>query len=780
MEEAASFLKPDADCERRNDDDDDKIDIYESASIFLEEGLANDKYDVHPKTRKEVRAYRLCHNHAFWIIEVVAPLGLVLLALFEQPTTVNGLPVWGKVIIELVFACTIFTLLGVRARWLGLKRLLQQKRIIVNAVILFALLLDGLVELIQGKHHPRYLRCLRPVLFFDAYYASGLRRIVRDIVYSLRPIVDMLILVFFFLTISSLFAFFLFSEIGDDLYFQTFRGSFVQMFVLLTTSNHPDIMMVEYDYHPYSALFFNVFLLVGLYLLLNLFLAVVYGTFGDQEKDKFRKLYLHKRAGLMLAFNMIVKDKTVMNFEQFKSLMKFARPRMNNVEVLCIFKAIDEDDSGGIQINEFCGFFSYTTMRWTPLKKGRQGGRWYDSKRCPRQLAKLGKLVRRIVEHDYFQYLVGFIILCNLVALIFEAVSTTDPVSQSHMFGVVDEIFLVLYCIELALKVFGQGPKLFFHDFWNWFDLAIVVVSIVGEVGEAVSDDGKGNGLSSFVYLRPLRLIRLFALRKRYRDILFALWVVMPRMGYMLLLLFSIYYFFAIIGMEVFHGVLYKGVFNNDTKTIPETFAYLIDYYDGVGPGRYYNINFDNILRSFETLFILTVVNNWYVIMDAYTYLCGEAARAFFIIFYLISLVIVTIVVSFVLDSFAAMDAEQKENARLSQDNNSELKERRVTLTAQDLNHAPSYRDPSENVFLYIGMRKRNKDDLNLQLYKDDIPGWCAEYDAALKDGGASMNVVAALKAVKRRSRLSAAYAPPPSNDGGENSASVTVPLKDM
>ena len=76
---------------------------------------------------------------------------------------------------------------------------------------------------------------------------------------------------------------------------------------------------------------------------------------------------------------------------------------------------------------------------------------------------------------------------------------------------------------------------------------------------------------------------------------------------------------------------------------------------------------------------------------------------------------IVTIVVSFVLDSFAAMDAEQKENARLSQgrnggngnrddillttyitDNNSELKERRVTLTAQDLNHAPSYRDPSE------------------------------------------------------------------------------------
>ena len=86
--------------------------------------------------------------------------------------------------------------------------------------------------------------------------------------------------------------------------------------------SHPDVMTVEYDVKPWSALFFDIFLLIGLYLLLNLvsgeygtaiaiclpatymlsgivlcvqFLAVVYSTFGDHEKNKFMKLYLHKR-----------------------------------------------------------------------------------------------------------------------------------------------------------------------------------------------------------------------------------------------------------------------------------------------------------------------------------------------------------------------------------------------------------------------------------------------------------------------------------------------------
>jgi hypothetical protein len=51
--------------------------------------------------------------------------------------------------------------------------------------------------------------------------------------------------------------------------------------------------------------------------------------------------------------------------------------------------------------------------------------------------------------------------------------------------------------------------------------------------------------------------------------------------------------------------------------------------------------------------------------MDAYAKICGEFARAYFMIFYLVILVILTIVVSFILDAFAAIDSEQKQAAGL-------------------------------------------------------------------------------------------------------------------
>ena len=69
---------------------------------------------------------------------------------------------------------------------------------------------------------------------------------------------------------------------------------------------------------------------------------------------------------------------------------------------------------------------------------------------------------------------------------------------------------------------------------------------------------------------------------------------------------------------------VYCIVLCSDTKTIPETFSYLIDYYDGVGTGRYYNINFDNILRSFGTLKGYTNSLAYLLFRDLVYFNCSE------------------------------------------------------------------------------------------------------------------------------------------------------------
>lgn len=65
----------------------------------------------------------------------------------------------------------------------------------------------------------------------------------------------------------------------DGAYFDTLGNALLQLFILLTTANFPDIMMPAYRGSGFSALFFVVFLMVGLYFLLNLVLAVVYNAF---------------------------------------------------------------------------------------------------------------------------------------------------------------------------------------------------------------------------------------------------------------------------------------------------------------------------------------------------------------------------------------------------------------------------------------------------------------------------------------------------------------------
>lgn len=68
-------------------------------------------------------------------------------------------------------------------------------------------------------------------------------------------------------------------------------------------------------------------------------LAVVYETFTSIERDKFRKLLLHKRQACKNAFKLLLtkENPNQMEFAQFEGLMRYYAPKkckMNNAVVL--------------------------------------------------------------------------------------------------------------------------------------------------------------------------------------------------------------------------------------------------------------------------------------------------------------------------------------------------------------------------------------------------------------------------------------------------------------
>jgi two pore calcium channel protein 3 len=74
------------------------------------------------------------------------------------------------------------------------------------------------------------------------------------------------------------------TKVGGKPYFHNYLESAWDLYVLVTTANHPDIMMPAYEVSRWFALFFVAFLVVNLYIFINVFLAVVYNRFRSNLK----------------------------------------------------------------------------------------------------------------------------------------------------------------------------------------------------------------------------------------------------------------------------------------------------------------------------------------------------------------------------------------------------------------------------------------------------------------------------------------------------------------
>jgi two pore calcium channel protein 1 len=70
---------------------------------------------------------------------------------------------------------------------------------------------------------------------------------------------------------------------------------YISMFTLMTTANYPDVMMPAYHNNHFAPIFFILYMLFGFYFLLSLILGMVFSEFTSSAKDKYRKIYLHRR-----------------------------------------------------------------------------------------------------------------------------------------------------------------------------------------------------------------------------------------------------------------------------------------------------------------------------------------------------------------------------------------------------------------------------------------------------------------------------------------------------
>ncbi|GAB1285557.1 Voltage-dependent R-type calcium channel subunit alpha-1E [Apodemus speciosus] len=159
--------------------------------------------------------------------------------------------------------------------------------------------------------------------------------------------------------------------------------------------------------------------------------------------------------------------------------------------------------------------------------------------------------IRHMVKSQVFYWIVLSVVALNTACV--AIVHHNQPQWLTHLLYYAEFLFLGLFLLEMSLKMYGMGPRLYFHSSFNCFDFGVTVGSIF-EVVWAIFRPGTSFGIS---VLRALRLLRIFKITKYWaslRNLVVSLMSSMKSIISLLFLLFLFIVVFALLGMQLFGG----------------------------------------------------------------------------------------------------------------------------------------------------------------------------------------------------------------------------------
>ncbi|XP_070037495.1 two pore calcium channel protein 1A isoform X2 [Nicotiana tomentosiformis] len=417
-------------------------------------------------------------------------------------------------------------------------------------------------------------------------------------------------------------------------------------------------------------LFFVLYVLLGVYFVTNLILAVVYDSFKSElvkqvaDKDRLRLRTLKKAFSLIDEANnghLNEKQCTLL----FEELNKYRTlPKISGDDFKSIFSELDDTGDFKINLDEFADLCTAIGLRFQkedslPIFEA-----------CPNFYhSPASEKLRGFVRGATFEYIIVFVLLVNLVAVIIETTLDIQNNSGQTFWQKVEFTFGWLYVIEMALKVYTYGFENYWRDGQNRFDFVVTWVIVIGETATFVAPDGltflsNGEWIRYLLIARMLRLIRLLMHVERYRAFVATFFTLIPSLVPYLGTIFCILCFYCSLGLQIFGGIV-----NTGNPNLAQT---------DLAGNDYLLFNFNDYPNGMVTLFNILVMGNWQVWMQSYKELTGTAwTYAYFVSFYLISVLwLLNLIVAFVLEAFQA-EVDLEASARCVDGDDKEAKSER-------------------------------------------------------------------------------------------------------
>lgn len=149
----------------------------------------------------------------------------------------------------------------------------------------------------------------------------------------------------------------------------------------------------------------------------------------------------------------------------------------------------------------------------------------------------------KIRSNKAFELFVVAVILFS--ALVIGAKTYDIPAHVLSIIVWLDRAITAFFFIELSIRFIGEPNKrTFFKNPWNVFDTLIVVVSVIPIQDSEMALIGR--------LIRIFRVLRMVSIVPELRLLLNSLIKALPQLGYVILLMFIIFYIYAAIGSSFF------------------------------------------------------------------------------------------------------------------------------------------------------------------------------------------------------------------------------------
>jgi voltage-gated sodium channel len=152
----------------------------------------------------------------------------------------------------------------------------------------------------------------------------------------------------------------------------------------------------------------------------------------------------------------------------------------------------------------------------------------------------------KLRSNKAFELFVVFVIIFS--ALVVGAKTYDMPTWMTRFMPVLDVGITLIFLTEISIRFLGEERKRnFFKSGWNIFDTLIVIISLIPIQDSEMALLGR--------LIRIFRVLRMVSVIPELRMLLNSLLKALPQLGYVVLLMFIIFYIYAAVGSILFEKI---------------------------------------------------------------------------------------------------------------------------------------------------------------------------------------------------------------------------------